>query len=351
MRNCPRTIGMLLAGAVIVTACAAATAGVRRNDVPDSQHTSLANETRFGAVGQLLLVDGSNTVKARCSGTHIGDGWVVTAAHCFDGSLLPGEFIVGPYGIGSGETIAPADRYDAAVGSAKIATGWDSGNLLGGNDLAVFRLSDDWSDLPVAKLAGPGLNPVDMQATIVGYGKTGIGLDGHNNDENVPTNAAGTKRAGTNAIDLRGGQVGSVQDDGVYLNATGLATSILLSDFDEPDNTNPSLLGEQIPLAMEYAIAPGDSGGALMVQDPDSGEYLLAGVHSFGASVQVVTDDERTIGDTDGFVNSTYGELQGYTEVSPFIDSFIRPETGIPEPTTLAMLSLAGLAVLARRRR
>ncbi|MFP4141303.1 MAG: trypsin-like serine protease [Phycisphaerae bacterium] len=348
LRACFRT---LVACAVLWCCVSPAIAGVRRHDRDDTLHTSLANHSPYAAVGQVTLVNDDGVTVGLGSGTHIGDGWILTAAHVVD-NLAPGDFIVGPYGAGSGQSISAGDIYQADASEVHVHTGWNSDNLLGGNDVAVFRLSGDYSSLAVAELAPVGVNPVGRPATAVGYGRTGVGSKGHNPqppDPSVP-NAPGTKRAGTNMIDLRGGQVGPEQNGGVYLNASSVATSILLSDFDNPGNTNASLLGEQTPLYLEYSIAPGDSGGALMIVDPsDPQNQLLAGIHSFVASVQAETDDERIIGDVNEFVDSSYGELQGYTEVSPFIADFIYPNTGIPEPATMVLLVSMGGLLLRRR--
>ncbi len=339
LRACFRT---LVACAVLWCCVSPAIAGVRRDDVADSVHTGLANESPYAAVGQVTLVNGDGDIVGLGSGTHIGDGWILTAAHVVD-SLAPGQFIVGPYGAGSGETISPGDVYAADVSEVHVHPLWNSGNLLGGNDVAVFRLQSGYDDLPVATLAPIGTQPVGRPATAVGYGRTGVGSTGWT------LNSVGTKRAGTNMIDLRGGQIGPEQDGEVFVDASSVATSILLSDFDEPGNTNASLLGEQTPLDLEYSIAPGDSGGALMIVDPsDPQNQLLAGIHSFGASLSVDKGD-IIVGDEDGFVNSSYGELQGYTEVSPFIADFIYPITGIPEPATMVLLVSMGGLLLRRR--
>ncbi len=341
----------LVTFAVLWCCVSPAIAGVRRDDRDDSLHTGLANESAYAAVGQVTLVNGSGNIVGLGSGTHIGDGWILTAAHVVD-NLAPGNFIVGSAGVGSGESISSGDIYAVDASEVHVHPGWN--DLLGGNDVAVFKLSGDYSSLAVAELAPVGVNPVGRPATAVGYGRTGVGSAGHNPqpaDPSVP-NASGTKRAGSNMIDLRGGQVGPEQNGGVYLNATSVATSILLSDFDNPGNTNASLLGEQTPLYLEYSIAPGDSGGALMIVDPsDPQNQLLAGIHSFGASLSVDTGD-IIVGDEDGFVDSSYGELQGYTEVSPFIADFIYPITGIPEPATMTiLLAVAMGAVVGRRKR
>jgi hypothetical protein len=347
-----RVVSVVLSAIVATVAvCAPASAGVRRDDVSDFEHAGLAGVTIFDPVGQVVLDGREGSPGGLCSGTHIGDGWVVTAAHCFT-STQPGqqivrdpiEFIVGPHGVGSGESTFEGNRYSVDVSSVVVHPQWSGDSLLGGHDIALFRVSGDASTLPATKLARPARDPVGEASLVVGYGTTGVGSTGWEAD------TVGTKRVGRNTIDLRGGQLGPPQDAGVRLDARDLEHSILLSDFDSPESTAASLLGSNRPLELEYAIAPGDSGGGLMVFGPTTTSVRLVGVHSFGASLSVDTG-EIIVGDEDGFVNSSYGELQGYTEVSPFISDFIFPNTGIPEPATLMMLSVAAMGALARRRR
>ncbi len=335
---------VLVVFAVLWCSAQPVAAGVRRDDVDDIEHTGLADKSVYAAVGQVTLVNGDGGIVGLGSGTHIGDGWILTAAHVVD-DLSPGHFIVGPFGEGSGESISSGDIHAADTSEVYVHPSWNSSNLLGGNDVAVFKLQDEsaYENLAAATLAPVGTQPVGQSGTAVGYGRTGVGSTGWT------SGSAGTKRAGTNMIDLRGGEEGEPQDGGVYVDASGVATSILLSDFDNPENSNASLLGDQTPLDLEYSIAPGDSGGAMMIVDPsDPDNVLLAGIHSFGASLKVDTGD-IIVGDEDGFVNSSYGELQGYTEVSPFIADFIFPTTGIPEPATMLLLASMGGLLLRRR--
>ena len=139
---------------------------------------------------------------------------------------------------------------------------------------------------------------------------------------------------------------------------------MFLSDFDNPNNAADSAWGDSSPLDLEYLIAPGDSGGGMFIDV--AGEDLLAGVHSFGASFDDLTD-------------SDYGDVSGHTRVSAFtrwIGSVLYPgpsgEHGqgkgpppgigpnsdrgnyfsqsfgpaVPEPSTLSLLGLASLCLL-----
>ena len=185
----------------------------------------------------------------------------------------------------------------------------------------------------------------------VGYGMTGTGLTG-------VTVYDGLKRAGENTIDA------------FYMSHPRKAPTIFLSDFDSGNPADNSF-GSATPLDMEYLAALGDSGGGVFVDfDGEGGlDPLLTGVHSF-----VAWFDEA--GDSD------YGDISGHTRVSEFTDWINkvmkrgggkgngkgrgRPSNSYsdyssvqildsanltPEPGSLAMLVLGGVALITRRRK
>ena len=150
-----------------------------------------------------------------------------------------------------------------------------------------------------------------------------------------------------------------------YLRTSGKTSRALLVDFDNPTNAADNVWGLSTPLALEYLISPGDSGGGMFL-DID-GMQLLAGVHSF-------------LGSFDGITDADYGDIAGITRLSEFnkwIDDVItggdggsngggtdKPNNGrgggrpsfamtatiIPEPASLALFGL-GAVMLVRRRR
>lgn len=150
---------------------------------------------------------------------------------------------------------------------------------------------------------------------------------------------------------------------------------IFMSDFDNPHNLLDSRYGSAIPLGLEYLIAPGDSGGGVFAEI--GGQSVLVGVNSF-------------VGSFDGSSDSDYGNVSGHIRVSAFnswIDSVMaggaggKPGKGkagkggsdlelgeyyfypglpvvtldssmvVPEPATLSLLVLGGLAVIRRGRK
>jgi hypothetical protein len=211
--------------------------------------------------------------------------------------------------------------------------GWSSsnGDVWAGVDLGLVRLSQPITSVTPALLdfSTPLLG---LLGTNVGYGRSGTGTLGMSSDP-------GVKRAGQNMIDARGGMV-TTMGSGTLLDLDGISSTVLFQDFDSPTDLVASTMGSVTPVAQEYLIASGDSGGGLFIDV--GGVTKLVGVNSFLASLPYPWD-------TTG-ANADYGDLAGVVSVQSF-ENWIFTVTGVPEPSVISLLffGLGGL-VLTRRR-
>jgi secreted trypsin-like serine protease len=312
---------------VLLGFLAAGRAGVIRNDVHDSVYTSLAAQSVYDSVGFLRWNEGASGYIA--SGTLIAPEWVLTAGHVVGGTNDSGAGI-------SEMIFGLSSSYDGMGVSALRwipYPGWSSsgGNLWNGVDLGLVRLSQPITTVTPALLdfSTPLLG---LLGTNVGYGRSGTGLTGMNTNP-------GTKRAGQNMIDARGGMV-TTMGSGTLLDLNGISPTVLFQDFDHPTNLVASSMGSAIPVAHEYLIGSGDSGGGLFIDV--GGVTKLVGVHSFLASLPYPLD-------TTG-ANADYGDLAGSVSVQSF-ENWIFTVTGVPEPSVVSLLffGLGGLLLMRRR--
>jgi secreted trypsin-like serine protease len=308
---------------------AAGRAGVIRDDVNDSLYTSLAAQSVYDSVGFLRWNEGASGYIA--SGTLISSEWVLTAGHVVGGTNNYGAGVSGMFfGLGSvysGTGIAATEWIPYA--------GWSSsnGDVWAGVDLGLVRLSQPITTVTPALLdfRTPLLG---LLGTSVGYGRSGIGSGGM-------STPAGTKRAGQNMIDARGGMV-TTMGSGTLLDLDGISPTVLFQDFDHPTDLVASTMGSVTPVAQEYLIASGDSGGGLFIDV--GGVTKLVGVSSFLASLPYPWD-------TTG-ANADYGDLAGVVSVQSF-ENWIFTVTGVPEPSVISLLffGLGGLVLMRGRRK
>ena len=259
-----------------------------RDDVPDSSYTDLAASLAYAAVGTFV----GNGGITGC-GILIAPDWVLTAAHLVD-IASSGTFTVDGTSYSSDELFT-----DPA---------W-TGNVFGGNDFGLVHLSTPVTSVtPVTLYTGSAES--GQIGTWVGYGFTGTGLTGYQ------TSLGNQKRAFQNVL------------DGDFNNPAGL----IGSDFDSPNTTADNVFGDATPLPLEGCVTPGDSGGGVFITI-DSQNYL-GGVISFVAKTG------------SGTANGVYGNLSGAGRVEaalPWITSIV------PEPSTSALLAVAGLTIFFGR--
>ena len=250
---------------LVVGWISSASAVIIRDDVSAQAYLDLGAAPQYASVGQ-VITDGWFG-----SGTLIASDWVLTAAHVVNGASNM-RFKL------NGTTFT-------AVQS--IAYPKWNGNLSAGYDIGLIELSADAA--AVTKIAPAqrytGSSELGLSGTFVGYGLTGTGLTG--TDQNLyPYDSQ--KRTARNVIDVW------------YSSPKG--QRIFGADFDNPHNPADSSWGNSTPQDLEGLIAPGDSGGGVFI-DID-GVYLLA------ASIR---SDRRL----DGNVNSDYGDRSGTSGFRP----------------------------------
>jgi hypothetical protein len=306
---------------------AAGRAGVIRHDVNDSLYTSLAAQSVYDSVGFLRWNEGA--IRYIASGTLISPEWVLTAGHVVGGTNNYGAGVSGMiFGLGS----VLSETGTAATELIPYA-GWSSsgGNLWNGVDLGLVRLSQPITSVSPAQIDFR-TSLVGLLGTNVGYGRSGVGTGGM-------TTAAGIKRAGQNMIDARGGME-TTMGSGTLLDLDGISPTVLFQDFDHPTSLVASSMGSAIPVAQEYLIGSGDSGGGLFINV--GGVTKLVGVHSFLASLPYPWDTTGAKAD--------YGDLAGSVAVQSF-ENWIFTTTGVPEPSVISLLffGLGGLVLMRKR--
>lgn len=257
-----------------------------RDDQPDSLYLNLALQPQYGCVGTFV-----NDWGYTGSATLIAPDWVLTGAHMF-AAASSGTFTINGVGYSASQLISHPS--------------WRSSNKLAGYDFGLAHLSTPVTSVtPVALYTGS--SELGQVGTFVGYGMTGTGLTGYRSLDNK-------ERAFQNVID---GDFGN-------------PSLVLGSDFDNPHSAADSAFGDPTPLALEGAVAPGDSGGGVFLDI--GGTTYLAGVISFIAA-------------TDGSANSDYGDLSGFGRISAVAPWIVNT---VPEPS-ISTLLFVGLGLFGWR--
>jgi hypothetical protein len=241
----------------------------------------------------LLTITSTEGSSGTCSGSLLAGGqYILTAAHCL-----------------AGASVANIAANFANVGLTVNTTSyivdpqWNC-SVYNGGDLALVALRSPFTAIPGYQV-DTASSAVGQVVTLAGYGDTGVGGTGY-----VP-NSSGTLYYGQN----------------VYAEISPGVPTAYQINF----NADVGAAGAQ-----EALIAPGDSGGASLIDL--NGTWAIVGVHDFlGCDV------------TDCTPNATFGQFGGDTSVyanAAWLDDYV------PEPSGVFVFGsgLSGLLVAGRRR-
>ena len=257
--------------------------GATRHDVADARYLALGLAPQFAPVG-LLRLGG----EPRASAILIAPQWVLTAGHATEQMRL--EELRVELGVRAYEAVEIVMHPD-----------YRSRQIGNGTDLALVKLAEPVVDvMPAVRYRGYAER--GSVATAVGFGVAGSGISAM-----MAPAPSGTKRAGTNVIDARGGTI----------EGRRIPSNLLVADFDRPGDPSFNRTGSATPLELEYMPLGGDSGGGLFIEQ--DGSWMLAGVFS-GYTFSVSTALELGM----------YGSLMYWTRLSLY-NEWVDNVTGAAE--------------------
>ena len=225
--------------------------GMIRHDVDIKRYREIGRQPDFDCVGRYAI---SETDENYAAGVLISSQWVLTAAHFVEDSS------VWKFGDNFYRTkrIFKHPKLQTITEEAQF-DGWD---------MALVEL-----DRPVMNVKPAeryrGTNELIKTITKIGYGYIGNGRDGLS----IPRKQE--KLGGQNIIDAIGGT----------FEGRKFSTSVMVCDFDNPENPDSNRFGSPIPLELEIGGSKGDSGGGVFMND--HGKAVLVGIVSGALNRQI----------------------------------------------------------------